>query len=1409
MMGERSSESDLFNELANEFAERYRRGERPSLTEYTERHPELADEIRDLFPPLVMMEKLGGGSDRSADRVTGRFQPCRPIPDRLGDFRIIREIGRGGMGIVYEAEQESLGRHVALKVLSHPRHLGPTQLIRFQREARAAALLHHTNIVPVFGVGVHEDVHYYAMQFIEGQSLDSLLRELTRLRRDAVQEKSIPHLEPDSILTSVSSGLLRNRSRVEVKPSVADASPIVPSPTAPTGALTGGAAGAVDADSLPINASSSSLSTLGQKEPRYFRSVARLGMQVAEALAYAHSHGVVHRDIKPANLLLDLQGTIWVTDFGLAKAEGSEELTSPGDVVGTLRYMAPERFQGKAYSSSDIYSLGLTLYEMLTLKPAFTSAHRVQLLNSIIHVEPARPRKLERQIPRDLETIVLKAIAKNPDDRFASAGEMARELGRFVSGRPIHSRRASMPERLWRWSRRNPAVALLTLLAASLTTVLAIGSTVAAWNLQKQRDAVRNEQQKTSVELGRSLLRQVRALRYSREPAQREARLGKLAEAAKAARQGMAEPGLLNDLRDEAISTLAEVDQRPIGRFSRLNFNLMDSSFSFNADRYVVVNDRTTMHLHRISDQSEIRVVKPSHAQALISPALLPGGRFVIVGAGPSRTELWDLELGEVPAVWPADIQCATYRPDGKQVATLRPDGEVRIYDLPAMKEVSRCHLGLSIPSRLGRQQLALSADGRSLAVLRNAAPNARVYDLASGRLVLEVKVPAARTYGSVSLSRTGRLLAVAHDLAISVYDVTDGELLALLQGHQSAGINLCFEPEGDLLVSDCWDGITRVWDPIQGRLLAALQGNFRGWAETTSKLVVGLKDDLILHQVTLAQERRTIDCRTLREAAAVPFYGLAKLAFSPDGTMIAMTLRPDGVRILRASDGQGLALLPIGECTELLFLPDGALLTANSHGLCRWPVRPLSKNALRIGPPDPLIQLSRYGNQVELAAGASGRLVGFGALRESSYVLMNSEQRWRRSWLCLYTNIVGLAISPDGRWAATTDWKAYLDQMSLKVWQTATGQLKAEYPVSHSYVAFSPDGQWLGANGPSGVQFFRTGSWAKGARADCEPQRGWIRVAFHPSSRMAAIIDTGRSGVHLVHVETGRRIASFEGTDDSAQVFVGFSLDGRFLHTSHADQRVNLWDLASIRRRLEQLGLATGIPDLFDVSRAWEQHPPIDRIEVVGADPAGIRLLALCQTLREVSFAIRGLLDSGLTDPEELFRRGDFWARLGQWRLAATDYRTALVRRPDARLTATDLAASPASAPGRGIPDEAVYWARLAVRLQPGNAHYRRSLCSALYRAGRFAEAALELERQISRNSETLGDDWLLLAMCKHRLGQVSSARNALGQALRWDGPVNWWTLARTAVFHSLLKEAQAVLDEPIPELPADVFGG
>ncbi len=213
-----------------------------------------------------------------------------------------------------------------------------------------------------------------------------------------------------------------------------------------------------------------SASTSLPGDRHYHRSVARIGAQVAEALFYAHGQGVLHRDIKPSNLLLDLRGSVWVTDFGLAKAAGSDDLTHSGDLVGTLRYMAPERLRGWSDPRSDVYSLGLTLYELLTLRPAFDESDRSRLIRRLMEEEPLKPRQLEPRVPRDLETIVLKAIAKEPSQRYQTAGELAEDLSRFQRGEPIRARRAGAWERALKWTRRRPALtALLAALFLALT----------------------------------------------------------------------------------------------------------------------------------------------------------------------------------------------------------------------------------------------------------------------------------------------------------------------------------------------------------------------------------------------------------------------------------------------------------------------------------------------------------------------------------------------------------------------------------------------------------------------------------------------------------------------------------------------------------------------------------------------------------------------------------------------------------------------------------------------------------------------------------------------------------------------------------------------------------------------------
>jgi serine/threonine protein kinase/uncharacterized protein HemY len=437
------TERDPFDEVAESFLAHCRSGKRPTVEEYVARHPDLADRIRELLPALLEGEQRRPGGPIC-------FGP-------LGEYRIVREVGHGGMGVVYEAIQESLGRRVALKVLPWHGSANPARLERFRREARTTAKLHHTNIVPVFGVGEHEGLPYYVMQFIDGAGLDAVLHELRRLAHPPGEAPG------EGPVAAIAQALLAGR--------------FVP----PGG---GAPAGAVPAVGVP-----------------YWRSVATIGVQAAEALAYAHGQGVLHRDIKPANLLLDSRGTVWVNDFGLAylsdsQTKGEPNLTSTGDVVGTLRYLPPERFRSRGDGRGDVYSLGLTLYELLTLRPAFEESNRHRLIRQITQEEPPRPRQIDPAIPCDLETIILKAIAREPAGRYPTAAAFAEDLRRFLDGRPVLARRTGPTQRLGRWCRRNPLVAgLLTALAA----VLAGGLATVSWKW-REAERWRGEEQAARTE---------------------------------------------------------------------------------------------------------------------------------------------------------------------------------------------------------------------------------------------------------------------------------------------------------------------------------------------------------------------------------------------------------------------------------------------------------------------------------------------------------------------------------------------------------------------------------------------------------------------------------------------------------------------------------------------------------------------------------------------------------------------------------------------------------------------------------------------------------------------------------------------------------------------------------------------
>jgi serine/threonine protein kinase/Flp pilus assembly protein TadD len=470
-------------------------GEPVDLEDYRRRDAARAERMRLLLPAIGMMADLARAPASGPSRLSGPGLTGILDAGTLGDFRIVRELGRGGMGVVYEAIQLSLGRRVALKVLPMAAALDGKHIQRFQLEAQAAACLHHTNIVPVHAVGCAGGVPFYAMQYIEGRSLAQLIAELRRLEgRDAAEPaaESLTDISTSTLADSLVSGRLArgagdgadrdmNRSPEERRD---EPEPATPAPSPEPGTPT----------PLPGGERPSGSST---RSRAYIRTVAEFGLQVAEALDHSHTRGIVHRDIKPANLLLDDQGQLWVTDFGLAQIQGNPGLTLTGDILGTLRYMSPEQALGKRVvidGRTDLYSLGVTLYELLTLQPAIDGRDRQEVLRKIAEEEPRPPRRLQPSIPADLETILLKAMAKEPAARYATAQEMADDLSRFLEDRPIRARRPTVLQAAKKWAWRNRV-----LVGTAGVGLMAVMSTAIAM-LAVSNSHIRREQKQTAAE---------------------------------------------------------------------------------------------------------------------------------------------------------------------------------------------------------------------------------------------------------------------------------------------------------------------------------------------------------------------------------------------------------------------------------------------------------------------------------------------------------------------------------------------------------------------------------------------------------------------------------------------------------------------------------------------------------------------------------------------------------------------------------------------------------------------------------------------------------------------------------------------------------------------------------------------
>ncbi len=1447
-------DDDLLRPIVESFLDRFRRGERPALTELIARHPELAGEIRELIPALVELEQLGrstGGFDESPAGPTGTRGPGDegPSPERLGDYAILRRIGGGGMGVVYEAEHESLKNRVALKV-KHPRfRADPKYLRRIHAEARLAAGLHHTNIVGVFDYGAQDAVCYYAMQFIEGQPLDHVLADVRRLREDGTQADG--RLEPDAIFTlpagapafvpsAAARGLLTGRFAATGHPVAG---------TTATGEAAAAAVALVagDRESRPAGlhadepargepSTFGSSSLIGSGELRYFREIARIGAQVADALEYAHRRGVLHRDIKPSNLLLDALGNIWVTDFGLAKLEEGEDLSQSRELVGTLRYMAPERFQGTSDRRGDIYSLGATLYELVALRPLFEESDPIRLIDRIRNDAPAPPRQLDRHIPRDLETIVLKALAREPKDRFGSAGELADELRRYVEGRPIRLRPVSVVERFWRWCKRDPWLAGANIAAAVLTTALALGGTWAALVYRGQRDQIGRDylliqqaEAETRKNLFDALLARARATRYSRQVGQRFDALAALDRTQKIARELRLPPDQLESLRDEVIACLALPDLKPTKWAITRPTGMVGITFDPTMTRYALRFHDGTISVRRVADDQEVASFQAQVDSDNWIFRFSPDGRYLAAShSSDFALTVWDVDRRAVAVEDPGRIwRAARFSPDSRRIAAAHDDGDLLVYNLATGRR------GRRWPGKASR--LAFRPDGAQIAVIDNEPkpPTCRILEGETGQLVRTFPLRAAAD--DVAWSPDGSTLATpSYDFKIDLWDTTTGTRRATLEGHDNSGLFAGFHPAGTLLASDGWEGRLRLWDPILGQPLLSLTGGSDTQFSRDGRILVSLGDKLILYQVDPA-----LEYRTFAHASHEPM-DYANPSIRQDGRVLAVGSNRGAV-LWDLARGTELAFLPIGNAWNLMFEPSGDLLTNGEVGVQRWPVHlDRERGEFRIGPPRSLRLPAGFGT---IAEDRSSRIVAK-ANSDSAYVA-TAERTIRVGPL---GDCRSVAISPDGQWLATGSHQIG----GAQIWRIIDGTKVAELPIDgDTGVSFSPDGKWLVAGNPR-PRLWEVGTWRE--------QRSITDVGacFSPDSRLFVVVDRSQV-IRLVEVDTDRTLARLESPDLCTVAGVAFSPDGSRLVVTTKDRpspAVHVWDLRAIRKDLAGRGLDWDTPAYSEADPANPSASPLPPLQVDFGE-LGAHLVHFTESPTALIERYTARLQSDANDADAYHHRAHALAKLKRFPEAIDDWTQAIRLRPgdahyrairgviyrdrnqldpaivdlEAALTLMEAEPAPkpdpyivrvwlseccngrawelANGPGpRRELDRAVELGRRALELAPGEAMYLNTLGVVLYRAGQYGEAIATLELSLAAGRGQFDAfDFFFLAMAHHRLGHRADASTHFDRALRWLGDHKTLDARWAEALTGFRAEAEAVLAGPAGELPEDVF--
>ena len=1067
---------------------RVRRGERPAAVS------PLDSDLADAIGALTLLEHV-------ATEVRAR----RPgtTPDRIGDFRILRRVGVGGMAVVYEAIQESLGRRVAVKVLAANEWREEADRERFRREARAAAKLHHSNIVPVYDVGEENGVPFYAMQFIDGPTLRDVIDARRRDGRD---------------------------------------------PTA------------------------------GQ-----CKSDARLLARAADALAHAHVLGVLHRDVKPANLLLDADGTPWVADFGLAKPTEESNLTKAGQVVGTARYLAPERFCGQSAPAADIYALGATLYELVTLRPPYDEDDPFKLLAQIRAGQFPRPRAINPNVPPDLETVLLKALSPAPGDRYDSAAAFAADLRRVADNRPVAARRHGPAELTVRWARRNPAW-------ASLAAVLLLGTaSLAALSVQvtRERNAAVVAGEKTAEaergrrrELATSLTSEARQRLASGRLGGRRAALSNVTAARDALPESEWTPDRLAEWRDLAIAALAIPDAIERSRVPGPQ-NLLDA-VAVPDGSGVVAPTAEGPTFYPLDGGPSRTLPAPFASFKYAMGQFSPDGRWYLETLNAqfpvnesqvfveATVRIWD---------WPAGRVARTFRTRTPEFGAAVANDVWFVGDEAATRLEEWRPGGMAparvSPPRYALSRLAVSPSGDRLAVVNNWV----------GVDILRRSGGTGAWYGAIPFIRDvmwhpdGRHVAFGTTFGrVGVIDANTGTVREFPAHAPSAKNDVHVSPDGRILaVSSLGHGTTLYdWDravpllTVPGRLFAFRPGGEFLVAEAGVIVTYAWDDHPPLRTLPLLAE---------------------SVSYRPDGAVIAVS-GIHGVRLFDAGSLKPVCDLGLDHAGSVAWHPrDGRFAVVGLFsGLTLWAPsadgRSLTRRALAFNREGP----QHAGRAVAWTPDGTGLVVGdyrSAVLRHIDAATLSAGSRF-----VLPRNLHDVVVAPDGQSVIVASrnptFCARVDAATGAVRRRWHGMLFARY---------DPSGRQFVLGGESHYTFFDAATDEALATVPRETlEVDYAAATFDPTGRFAAV-SLGAGRVGLVDPVTGAIRARLEGPHTTPVLDLHFSPAGTTLAVASLARPVVLWSFGPLRRRLAELGLDWDDRPVVDTT-----PPPIGPVAV--ADP-------------------------------------------------------------------------------------------------------------------------------------------------------------------------------------------------------------